>query len=165
MSKWGSFDYKSFEKFQKNFEDRIKTESLNQFIVQVLRELGNRTLAKVKPRTPVGQYGDKLVEFTTKDGKEVSFIAKGNGRSGGQLRRGWKITDVKRRGSIFEITIFNNVEYASFVENGHRTRGGGGQGWVEGQFMLRISLEEIQQIMPALLGKRYNEFLEKLMGG
>ena len=56
MAKWGKMDYKAFEKMAKNFEEAVKNEVGQQLIEAILKEVGNKVLAKTKKRTPVGDY-------------------------------------------------------------------------------------------------------------
>ncbi len=58
---------------------------------------------------------------------------------------------IKKVGSNFEIEIINPVEYASYVEFGHRTRDG--TGWVEGRYMLTTSEEALKTAAPRILEK------------
>lgn len=55
------------------------------------------------------------------------------------------------------IEIINPVEYASYVEFGHRTANH--TGWVPGRFMMTISEQEMQNIAPALLERKINKFM------
>ena len=109
--------------------------------------------------------------------------------NGGTLRRGWTaktyqeakggtsldVTSaaeslrVARKGRFYEITITNVVPYASFVELGHRQEPGRfvpvlgkrlKNGWVEGQFMMKISAEELAREAPDILRKRFKAWLE-----
>ena len=133
---------KSLTKIQKDVDD---------FIVSLSKEVAARLLAKVIRRTPVGQY------------------KKGSGKVGGTLRRGWtagkKRADfvegiqVNKRGSIYEVVIKNSVEYASYVEFGHRTRNH--KGWVPGRFMLTISEQELEGDLEGIIQNK----LQKFMGG
>lgn len=113
--------------------------------------------------------------------------------NGGTLRRGWtaKTYDeaksgnapgiveavdalqVARKGRTFEIRITNVVPYASFVELGHRQEPGRfvpvlgkrlKNGWVEGQFMMKISSEELAAQAPAILQKKFQAWLEGRLG-
>ena len=61
-------------------------------------------------------------------------------------------------GDAYVIEIVNPVEYASYVEFGHRTSNH--KGWVNGRFMLTISEQEIQNAAPAIIEKK----LMKQMG-
>lgn len=118
------------------------------------------------------------------------------GYMGGTLRRGWisatqeeaesgrsapQVTEileyvngiqVARSGSVFKIEIVNPVEYASYVEYGHRQKPGQyvpalgkklKKGWVKGQFMMTISEQELQSIAPQILEKRLQKFLGGIM--
>jgi hypothetical protein len=49
------------------------------------------------------------------------------------------------------------MRYASYVEYGHRTADH--KGWVEGRFMLTISVQELERMAPALLEKKLIKFL------
>ena len=64
---------------------------------------------------------------------------------------------VQHRGGICVIEIINPVEYASYVEFGHRTRGG--KGWVEGKFILSVAEEEIQASAPKILENKLKKKL------
>lgn len=167
MSIIGVWDTKELDKFIDKLQG-LSEEKIQKFNEDTIKEIAARTLAKIIARTPVGEYGDKLVEFTTKDGKEVSFTAKSN-KVGGSLRRGWTggndtdpysfilaNTEAVKKGRIYTIIISNNVFYAPYVEYGHRTVNGG---FVDGQFMMTISLDEIQDELPALLEEKLNDFL------
>lgn len=133
---------KSLTKIQKDVDD---------FIVSLSKEVAARLLSKVIRRTPVGQY------------------KKGSGKVGGTLRRGWtagkKRADfiegiqVNKRGTIYEVVVKNSVEYASYVEFGHRTRNH--KGWVPGRFMLTISEQELEGDLERIIQNK----LQKFMGG
>lgn len=64
------------------------------------------------------------------------------------------------RGNMM-VEIFNNTEYAIYVEMGHRTRGG--KRWVEGQFMLEESISDINNIMEEVMSIAFENALEKLL--
>lgn len=90
-------------------------------------------------------------------------------KKGGTLRRGW--TGEKRAsaqgyadsltvnhfGDTYVIEIVNPVEYASYVEYGHRTANH--SGWVKGQFMMTISEQELQKIAPKVLENKIKKYL------
>ena len=89
--------------------------------------------------------------------KKVKFTPKSSGKTGGTLRRGWTIGEIRHNGDLYEIEIINPIMYAQYVEYGHRTANH--KGWVKGKFMLTISEQKIQEIAPALLEKKLNEYL------
>ena len=64
-------------------------------------------------------------------------------------------------GNTVVIEIVNPVEYASYVQYGHRTANH--QGWVQGRFMLTISEQEIQNIAPKVLESKIKKFLGECM--
>ena len=66
----------------------------------------------------------------------------------GQLRSSWEL----EKGDLY-VKVYNNVEYAQFVEFGHRTRGG--KSYVEGVYMLKTSFEKTK--------KDFENDLEKLL--
>lgn len=140
---------------QKNFQ-KIK-EEIPIVSTAIVQELAARLLAKVVKRTPVGEY-NKSVNFTTKDGKKVSFTPH-NGRVGGNLRRSWKIGQVTKVMGDYVIEVFNTAEYADFVNYGHRTRGG--KGWVMGSFFLTISEKELQRDMPAIIERKLENAFQR----
>lgn len=105
------------------------------FIVDCIRELANRLLAKTVPRTPVDM---------------------------GELRRGWTIGEVVVTSVGAEIEVFNPVYYSPYIEYGHRTPNH--KGWVEGQFMMTISIEELERELPAILERKMSRFIAKYLG-
>ena len=138
--KKGKFEYKEFKEFSKKIQQMSEQEIINQFIESSAKELAARLLTRVKKRTPVGQYPS------------------GSGKVGGTLRRGWTIGEVKHEGNDCIIEVINPLEYASYVEYGHRTRDH--KGWVTGKFMLTISEQELEKMTPAILERKLIKFLQ-----
>ena len=151
MARNGKVNFRDLDKFRQNVEKHFSDDQVNLFIESCAKELAARLLAKVIKRTPTGQY------------------PKSSGKKGGTLKRGWtngqrqaasayaNSLKVNHFGDAYVIEIINPVEYASYVEFGHRTRGG--KGWVEGKFMLTISEQEIQADAPRVL---QNKLMKKL---
>lgn len=110
----------------------------------------------------VKKTNKKIVSFATSDGKNVTFKATIS-KVGGTLRRGWTIGAIQHIGNMYQIEIINPVEYAPYVEFGHRTRDH--RGWVRGRFMMTISEKEINNQMPKIIQKRITEYLEWCMNG
>ena len=151
MTRWGNVDYRQMREFQKKLEkmERLKDE----FCRAAAKELAARLLRKVIKRTPVGEYPE------------------GSGMAGGTLRRGWtgqverggggaayaQSLPVRREGNTYVIDIINPVNYASYVEFGHRTRGH--KGWVEGRFMLTKSEIELNADAPKILERKLAKWL------
>lgn len=158
MAKWGNVKYEELKKLKSNL-DKMVEETNEEFVEKMAHELANRMLRAVKKKTPVGEYSD-LVEFTTREGKHVSFDITQE-KVGGTLRRGWQSGNVrKKQGNIFVIEVFNNVFYADYVESGHRVVSKGQTaGFVPGKFMMKISAEDIERLAPQIIEKRLKEYL------
>lgn len=136
MGKMGKFDMTGMLELQKKLQ---KLQNPDAFVESCAKELTARLLALVTKRTPVGQYPPS------------------SGKVGGTLRRGWTVGEIRKEGNVYKIDIINPVEYASYVEFGHRTSNH--QGWVKGQFMMTISEQELQKIAPKVLEKRIMDYL------
>ena len=139
MANWGECDFSSLQAMANRFRTAISSHAAEQLTCEILQELGNMLLRATKHATPVDT---------------------------GHLKRNWFISNVRRRGDIFEIEIYNNVEYAPWVENGHRiVRNGHTVGFVEGRYMLRISLAELERKASEIYSARAQQFLQSLLGG
>ena len=69
----------------------------------------------------------------------------------GQLRRSWEL----EKGDLY-VKLYNNVEYAQFVEFGHRTRGG--KSYIEGVYMLKTSFEKTKKDFENDLEKLFKQY-------
>lgn len=142
-------------------------------IEKVRAKYGDEKAEKFSRRIQVGKKGSKVYE---------QYQKYWSGYTGGTLRRGWtggqamdgaayaKQMNVARSGDSYVIEVTNSVQYASYVENGHRQKPGryvpalGKQlkaGWVNGQFMLKISTQEIEQMTPGILERKIENFLKE----
>ncbi|EQB4336207.1 HK97 gp10 family phage protein [Clostridium botulinum] len=161
MARLASFDYSDFKKMAESFQKALDERVIERWIREFLLEMAFRAERKIKKRTPVGVYSNQ-VSFTTKDGKEVNFTTSSS-KTGGHLRRNWQVGNVVKQGNSYIIEIFNNVDYASYVEYGHRTKNH--KGWVEGRFMATISMQEIERQLPKFLERRQVELLNQILNG
>jgi len=166
MARWGNCDYKQLEKLKKRLE-QLQSQDYQKFCQSAAKELAARLLAKAIRRTPVGQYPAS------------------SGKKGGTLRRGWtakteaeaiggagkgadaltyaQSLKITRAGNLYQIEIVNPVNYASYMEYGHRTVNG--KGWVEGQFMLTVSEMELDKQAQSILDKKLIKFLGECFNG
>lgn len=177
MAKWGSADFKQLKKLQENMRKLTDTD-YDAFCRSCCKELAARLLALVIPKTPVGKYpsgsgkkgGTLRRGWTSNSEKGAMYNALfggGNGGAGGtgsqksvygsgavsENSKGYANSlEIKKSGNSYTIEIINPVEYASYVEYGHRTRDGAG--WVPGRYMLTISEEKLRQITPAILERK-----------
>lgn len=196
----GKVDYSELEAFRNKVEKELSGDQLRLFIESCAKELAARLLAKVIKRTPVGKNpeikGDKFVKVKVKgaDGKErvQKYLSSEGARletywggyKGGTLRRGWtagkqqdavsyaQSLKVNHFGGTYVIEIVNPVEYAPYVEYGHRQQVGRfvpaigkrlKNGWVEGKFMLTISEKEIRADAPRVLENKLKRRLEDIL--
>lgn len=148
MGRMGNFNIDGLKKFR---DELNKLQDPDKFVEACAKELAARLLRMVVKRTPVGEY------------------PKSSGKKGGTLRRGW--TGEKRSsaqnyadsltvhhfGDTYVIEIVNHVEYASYVEYGHRTANH--KGWVKGKFMMTISEQELEKIAPKVLENKIKKYL------
>ncbi|MFJ3386324.1 MULTISPECIES: HK97 gp10 family phage protein [unclassified Lysinibacillus] len=82
----------------------------------------------------------------------------------GDLRNNWK-SDVIKQGDNYIIVIYNQLEYASFVEKGHRiVIAGKTVGWVEGRFMLKLTEDEMQRIAPNMWEIEIAKEMKRIFG-
>lgn len=146
MAGWGRADFEAFRDMQQKLQ-RLQNIDMEAFCTECSKEIAARLLALVIPRTPVGQYPAR------------------SGKTGGTLRRGWTaVADitVTKQGNNYTVIISNPVEYAPYVEFGHRTRNGG---YVEPQYMLTVSEEKLKNAIPALLERKIKRKLQEVMNG
>ena len=184
MAKMGKFSAADLKKLQKKL-DKLQSTDIEAFLESCAKELAARLLAKVIKRTPVGDYSKEVEVVAQKDSKNhkkgETYLKTVNpsGKKGGTLRRGWtsktheeaaqggststaqawaQQLQINHVGNVLQIEVINPVEYASYVEYGHRTANH--KGWVAGRFMLTISEQEIQDIAPNVLEAKITKFLK-----
>ncbi|KNY26327.1 HK97 gp10 family phage protein [Pseudobacteroides cellulosolvens] len=149
-----SLDVQGFKDFIQNFEKLSQTIDVE--IEKFFYEIALKALARTKKRTPV---------LT------------------GDLRKQWVLSNIQRNGNNLTVILSNPLDYASYVEFGHRVdkhyvpgewkgkrfvynpnsnKGvvmGTKTAWIEGKFMATISLKEIQESIPKEWDKRFKQLL------
>lgn len=133
-----SLDYSDFQNYRNNFAKF--TREFDSWLHKFLLREGQRFIAEVKPRTPVDT---------------------------GDLRNHWKLDGITRDGDELRVWFVNPMYYATFVEYGHAKpyKAGAAPGsadWVEGYFMMTVSLEVVQRNMPARFNQQFQTFIESL---
>lgn len=162
-------DKKELDAFIKRLE-QLNTLQKHQFMEQVTKDSAGALLTLVIKKTPVGKSRQD------KDGNLIHV--------GGALRRAWtcrteseaesgakaptaiahaKTLAVEKQGHEYSVEVINPMHYASYVENGHRTRKTkqGSARWVEGQFFLNKAEKEFIEAAPTFLQGRLEKFLKK----
>ena len=138
MARGGRVDLRQLKAFERKLA-KLANADFDKFCEAAAKELAARMLGKVIRRTPVAKV------------------------NGGTLRRGWTIGQVKKSGATYEVEVINNVDYAQYVEFGHRTRNH--QGWVNGRFMMTISADQVEQQAPAILERKLYTMLREAFDG
>ena len=165
MAKWGKADFSELKALQEKLLDM--DDKADEFYRAAAKELAGRLLNLVIPDTPLGVY-------------PVS-----SGKKGGTLRRGWTAKSheeaetgsgtpnaaqarayaqslpVKRISGGYVIDVINPVEYASYVEFGHRTVNGG---FVKGQFFLTNAEVILDGEKDSFLQKKLYQYLKDKLG-
>lgn len=173
----GNFNFREMERLAKDLKKLAKNK--DRLFQGAAKELAARLLTLVIEKTPVGNHPAE------------------SGMVGGTLRRGWisktheeasdnrknepgvkeiqdflKTIQVSSDGNTYTIEVTDPVEYASYVESGHRQTPGRyvpaigkrlKERWVEGKFMMRESVEDLQKIAPQVLEDKIERFLRECM--
>lgn len=154
-------DFKELEELTETLE-KLAKKDFNKFCEACAKELAARLLRKVILRTQPGQYppnsgkkGGTLRRGWTSKTHEEAVAGKGKGGNAAEYASKLPIT---KSGNMIQIEIINPVNYASYVEFGHRTRNH--KGWVQGKFMLTISEQELESQAPKVLENKIKKFLE-----
>lgn len=126
----GSADFEDLKRFAAKLEAIEK--SAPDFTRAMAGELAARLLTLVRKRTPVDT---------------------------GALRQGWKVSRVTYGAYTATIRAYNDLEYALYVEAGHRTRDH--EGYVPGVHMLAISTADLQMLAPKLIEERVYAWLSE----
>lgn len=138
-------DVSQLEELAKSF-DRFARQDIDRICIECAEEIALRLLRKVKLRTPVGH---------------------------GRLRDSWRIERVYKDGTEYVAEIINSMEYASYVENGHRQEPGRFvptigkrlvKSYVPGKYMLRISEQEVKKEADKIVQRRIERALGDLFG-
>lgn len=119
----GEVDDAEFQAWANRVKAKISANEVKNELEASAKRIGVQALRQFKANTPVDT---------------------------GKLRRSWNVEGPIYFGGWL-IKLENNTEYASFVENGHRTRTRGGGSWVAGQFFMKKSAQQIEPQLPDLI--------------
>lgn len=160
------FDYRQVKQFRDNLEqiDREKDE----FLQSCAKDLAARLLALVIRRTPKDTGALKRGWTTHRAGSGAEGLKSNSGRQFAETMK------VHHFGDTYVVEIINPVEYASYVEYGHRQQPGRyvpalgvrlKKGWVKGKWMMTVSEKEIQAAAPQILEKKLEKWLRGCLNG
>ena len=183
MGRWGRCDYRELKKLDERLQ-QLSEVDMDRLCRDAANEIAQVLWNKVKKRTPVGVVPDDIwksrktkVSATGASGKTRKFFSREAaiyndywaGYKGGSLRDAWTILPIEKHGNQYTVTIINNLEYASYVEYGHRQTPGRyvpalgktlKASWVKGRFMLTISEQEVKTLAPSILNDMLYEALK-----
>ena len=113
-------------------------QDFSRFLKTFLTRMANEVLRQTKPKTP---------------------------KDTGALQNAWSLGDIIVKGDEIAVVIRNPMEYATFIEYGHRIVVGSGQnkrevGWYDGVFMLKTSIENVQSKMPEAYSIAFRKFCQ-----
>jgi hypothetical protein len=126
-------DASELKAFQQNIENQI--HMLNDFVERVGNALADDILKQLKARTPVDT---------------------------GRMRDSWKIGTVHVGSNGVIAELMNGADYSSFVEYGHKTRGGG---WVPGKQIMTATAQEMSGYIHEYLQAALDAHLREVFGG
>ena len=164
-------NFKKLKQFEANLE--ALNEHKDLFIRQMANELATIFFTEVKKRTPVGK-GTFEVVGKIKRGKNKGKVKLKKISQGGSLRRSWYITKAIKHRNYYIASIVNPMEYASYVENGHRQKVGRyvpvlgkrlKTNFVEGHHMMKLSPKLVEQEGYAYVQQRFYDFLRRHLHG
>ncbi len=139
MARWGEVDFSELVALRDKVE-RLQNV-IDDFCVQVTQEIAQNFMEAVIARTPGGQTG--------------------------ALKNNW-VSNITKEGGIYKIEVINPLEYAEFVEFGHRQQPGRyvkaigkrlKKNWVEGKLMLTIPERDLQRNLDKIIREKVNAFI------
>ena len=154
---WGNCDYKQLQRLRDSLAT-LQSMDMDRFCTEVSKELAARLLALVIPRTPGKKGGTLRRGWTSKTQADAAS------RGGSNDAKAYaEALPVRKSGNTYIIEVINPVEYASYVEFGHRTRGG--NGWVPGQYFLTLSEQDLERLAPGVIERKLEALLREVFNG
>lgn len=131
-------NYEDFKEYKKNLTKMVN--KFDKWLHNFLLNQGMKFIAQVKTRTPVDT---------------------------GDLRNHWQLDGITTEGDDLRCWFVNSMYYADFVEYGHAKpyKSGalpGSNDWVDGFFMMTLSIDEIERNMPEEFELAFRAFLSSL---
>lgn len=146
MAKLGKVNANELKNFYEEIEQNLGSTSAEIIQDECVKEIAGKLYSLVVKATPVGEMR------YDKTGAKV--------HTGGTLRRGWAIKLNTPTNKVHSADVFNNTEYASYVESGHRiVRNGKTVGYVDGQFFMQKSTNKMALEAPKIIEKKFKNYL------
>ena len=161
-------DYKEYIAWVRQLADA--NADVHQWLKEFLLKQAQEAVDRAKMRTPV-DTGALRASYQI-GGQEIAldYYQDENGKDH------FKVDDTLSQkattanvGDDLTVVISNPMEYASWVEYGHKQEVGRyvpalgkrlKNPWVEGRYMLTISVDEVQQILPQRLHRQFEKYLK-----
>jgi len=190
------------DNLNKMSEPKILDKFMRECVAEIAMEVLKRTI-KLTPVGQSMSIAEALTDESGNEIRYKRGNKKGQVKTkdkiihtGGTLRRGWtaktqeeaessrgsgisniestaKTLRVSRTGDTYIAWIINPVEYASYVEYGHRQTPGRyvpvlgkrlKKSWVQGRHMLQISMQEVEARLPQFLDVKLQAYLNQIFG-
>ena len=144
------------EEFQERLAHFNKKER-KKVLIKATNDLGNAVMSKARELSPVGDYSNLVEPY--------------NARMGGTMRAAWQKTPVSKKGEVYRQTVKNPIEYARYVEYGHKQTVGRyvpalgkrlKQGFVKGQYMLTKAVIQTNSVVDKIVKNRIDKELKKV---
>ena len=139
MASWGQVDFSELVALRDKFQNLQNI--IDDFCIQVTQEISQDFVKAVIAKTPGGQTG--------------------------ALKNNW-VSNIIKEGNIYKIEVINPLEYAEFVEFGHRQQPGRyvkaigkrlKKSWVEGKLMLTVTERDLQRNLDKIIREKVNAFI------
>lgn len=171
-------DFSTLLNFKEQLKKAASPEQSQIFLEDCVREIAARFLSEVIKRTPTGPGTFEVIRDKKGNAKKHKW-GKDKGKlrlrrltNGGTLRRAWTVGKVTHAGKNYQVEITNPIQYASYVEYGHRQTPGKfipvlgkrlKKSWVEGKFMMKLSEDDLRKAAPKILSKKLNRYLQEVL--
>lgn len=84
------------------------------------------------------------------------------GHIGGTMRKNWQRSHIQKTGGKKTVRIYNGIDYAFYVNNGHRVvRDKKTIGYAMGKFMLEKGIEAAENALPGLFEREMRRVAKK----
>lgn len=130
-----AFEFKEVKQLAENLKEL--TITTEKIHKKVAERVAQIAIKKVKMLTPVDNNG---------------------------FRDNWKFHIVKE-GNNFIIIIYNQLEYPIFVEKRHNVMTGRTAGFVDGQYILKLTEQEMEHLIPQMWEHEIEKEWGRKMGG
>lgn len=140
------FDFSEFTDYKDQLVKAVNSDELLNRMMPAMQESAQYLNDEIKERTPVDT---------------------------GDLHRRWHVVGPQKFHRRLLVEVVNDLEYASFVENGHRQTPGRyipalgkrlKAKWVEGAFMARDGTAAVEEVVNEHLQQAFDQAVQSIFG-